>query len=54
MVPLHGVSEMRDSIADVAVMTDLYTGHVAFLNKVTLVILYDHDLFNLRVYSTIV
>ena len=28
---------MRDSIADVAVMTDLYTCDIAFLNKVTLV-----------------
>ena len=40
LVPLRGVSETRDSIADVAVMTDLFPGHVAFLNKVTLVILY--------------
>ena len=28
---------MRDLISDVTVMTDLYTCHTAFLNKVTLV-----------------
>ena len=31
--PLRGVSETGVSITDVDVMTDLYTGHVAFLNK---------------------